>query len=201
MAILKQQLELDRCPHCNVDRPSLLQQFPTFATHTFDNSSARFWGVYPCQRCGGVILAGAIASNNDIDKIYPAPLLVHEALPLRARQFLEQAINSLSSPSGAIMLAASSVDSMLKDKGFREGNLYSRIEEAAKSYLITDAMSKWAHQVRLEANDQRHADDEAPLPNNVDAKRVVDFTIALGEFLYVLPSMVAKGLEDSKPTN
>ena len=51
------------------------------------------------------------------------------------------------------MLAASAVDSMLKEKGYKDGSLYKRIEQAAGDHLITAEMASWAHEVRLDAND------------------------------------------------
>jgi hypothetical protein len=96
------------------------------------------------------------------------------------------------------MLAASSVDAMLKAKGYKEGSLYSRIDKAAKDHVITPEMAAWAHEVRLDANDQRHADEGAALPTGDDARRVVEFTSALGQFLFVLPSRVQRGLEAAK---
>jgi hypothetical protein len=97
------------------------------------------------------------------------------------------------------MLAASSVDAMLKEKGYVEGSLYSRIEKAAKDHLITDGMAEWAHQVRLDANDERHADQGASLPTGEDARRSIAFTEALAQFLFTLPAMVDQGLRDSRP--
>jgi predicted protein tyrosine phosphatase len=96
------------------------------------------------------------------------------------------------------MLAASSVDAMLKSKGLNDGSLYSRIEQAVKEHLITPEMAKWAHSVRLDANDQRHADNNATLPNEDDAKKVIDFVQALGTFLFVLPERVNKGIQEAK---
>ena len=95
------------------------------------------------------------------------------------------------------MLAASSVDSMLKIKGYKENSLYSRIEQAAKDHLITVDMAKWAHDVRLDANDQRHADDNASLPSVEDAKRCVDFAQALAQFIFVLPARVQRGIAEA----
>lgn len=43
------------------------------------------------------------------------------------------------------MLAASAVDAMLKEKGLRQGSLFSRIDEAAQQHLITEEMKRWAH--------------------------------------------------------
>ncbi len=98
------------------------------------------------------------------------------------------------------MLAASAVDAMLKAKGFKDGSLYSRIDKSVAAHLLTAEMGKWAHQVRLEANDQRHADEAASLPTAEDARRSVDFARALASFLFVLPARVSRGIEDSKPS-
>ena len=91
------------------------------------------------------------------------------------------------------MLAASAVDAMLKDKGYRDGSLYGRIDQAAKDHLITNEMAAWAHEIRLDANDQRHADDEAPMPSQDDALKAVEFVKALAQFLFVLPARVERG--------
>ena len=53
---------------------------------------------------------------------------------------------------------------MLKAKNYKDGTLYSRIQQAADDHLITSEMAKWAHQVSLDANEPRHADEAAPLP-------------------------------------
>lgn len=95
------------------------------------------------------------------------------------------------------MLTASAVDSMLKEKGLKDGSLYKRIGEAADAHLITEEMAKWAHEVRLEANDQRHADENAALPNEANAERVIEFAFALAQFLFVLPARVAAGLDEA----
>jgi hypothetical protein len=36
-------------------------------------------------------------------------------------------------------------------------------------------LAEWAHDVRLDANDQRHPDDMTPLPVEDDAKRSIGF--------------------------
>jgi hypothetical protein len=96
------------------------------------------------------------------------------------------------------MLAASAVDSMLKIKGYKEGSLYARIEKAVEDQLITKEMATWAHEVRLDANDQRHVDEAAVLPTPEDAKRAIDFALALAQFLFVLPAQVQRGIDAAK---
>ena len=133
-------------------------------------------------------------SPQAIHEMWPTPASVDATIPQRAKQYLEQAIASIHAPSGAVMLAASAVDAMLKEKGLKEGNLYGRINQAATQHLITQEMAAWAHEVRLDANDERHADEGADLPNTSDATRATEFALALAQFLFVLPSRVARGL-------
>jgi hypothetical protein len=151
------------------------------------------WQCYACSSCGGVVMTSSHSAGGPIVEMYPSTLSVDEAIPPRARAFLDQAISSAHAAAGAVMLAASSVDAMLKAKGYTDGSLYSRIEKAQKDHLITDEMSTWAHEVRLDANDQRHADDAADLPTEDDAKKVIAFARALAEFLFVLPARVSRG--------
>lgn len=154
--------------------------------------------TYTCQSCGGAIIGSRTPRFSTALEIFPEPKNVDDSIPDRAKQYLSQSLETIHAPAGSIMLSASSIDSMLKEKGYKDGSLYSRIEKAAKDHLITEAMSQWAHQIRLEANDQRHADDNASLPTEEDAKRVVEFAIALGEFLFVLPNRVQSAIEKTK---
>lgn len=154
----------------------------------------RSWVAYVCRTCGGVALTAAPNSKAElITLILPAPQDVDESVPERPRTFLLQAIASVHAPAGAVMLAASSVDSMLKAKGYDSGSLYGRIDQAATDHLITPEMAAWAHEIRLDANDQRHADESAPLPDEADAEKVIEFSRALAQFLFVLPSRVDRG--------
>lgn len=190
-------LRLDRCPHCQIAKPNMAS-LGNVTTYDANNRNPRRWWHYKCTTCGGVVLTVARYDNkhemhSEILEIWPAPREVDIAVPARARSFLQQAITSIHAPAGAVMLAASAVDSMLKEKGLKNGSLYSRIDEAAKEHLITADMAKWAHEVRLEANDQRHADEDAALPDEADAERVIEFARALAQFLFVLPARVAAG--------
>ncbi|PZR22814.1 MAG: hypothetical protein DI539_04810 [Flavobacterium psychrophilum] len=197
MPLLNSQLLINRCPHCRVDSPNL-RHASNIKTKAFDQSNPRSWYFYSCAKCGGVVTAAAVSDGYEILEIYPSELIVDDNIPEKAARYLDQAINSIHAPSGAVMLCASSVDAMLKEKGYKQGKLYNRIEEAVKAHLITKEMSKWAHEVRLDSNDERHADDEAEMPTPQDAKKAIDFTLALAEFLFVLPSRVERGLKEAK---
>jgi hypothetical protein len=98
------------------------------------------------------------------------------------------------------MLAASAVDAMLKARNYQDGTLYSWIKQAADDHLITSDMALWAHEVRLEANNPRHADDEEPHATSKAAEQAVEFAAALANILFVLPSRVTRGLKEAGGT-
>lgn len=132
------QLPLNRCPHCNIAKPLLNRIWGPANTKGFANSNQRCWSTYNCQSCGGVVLACSPQDQtHNIINSWPSPRNVDESVPDRAREFLEQAIASLHAPAGAVMLTASAVDAMLKDKGYKDGSLYARIDAAAKDNIIT----------------------------------------------------------------
>jgi hypothetical protein len=105
-----------------------------------------------------------LQGSQNIDAMWPQADSVSDSLPDKPKAFLSQALASLHAPAAGIMVAASAIDAMLKDKGFKTGSLNTRIDDAKNKHLITDEMAAWAHEIRLDANDQRHADENAPLP-------------------------------------
>ncbi len=200
MYTLGPQLNLDRCPHCNIDQPSLVM-VSELQTVNYQSTDPRHWRIYKCVRCGGIVSAAARAADQTVQEIYPEASDIDDDLPERAREYLKQAKNSLHSPAGAVMLAASAVDAMLKEKTYKEGSLYARIDKAAADNVITADMAKWAHEVRLDANEQRHVDEDVALPSTNDAQRSIDFVVALGQFMFVLPARVQRGLTKPVPTD
>lgn len=197
MSRLTQNLELARCPHCCIDNPNLTAKLET-ETVDHNRENARRWKFYVCSRCGGVVTAWSRRENDTVIGVLPQPAEVDPTIPSPACEYLQQALNSLHSPAGAVMLAASAVDAMLKAKGYKQGTLNNRIDEAAKDHLITSEMAQWAHEVRLDANDPRHADEKAPLPDEGSARKTVEFAQALAQFLFVLPARVQRGLTLAK---
>lgn len=193
------QLVLPNCPRCGVKNPAVAITLGPVATKAFDGTNGRVWAPYVCSTCGGVMLACArgLDTNNvgGITEVLPPQRTVAEEIPDPARKYLTQARDSLHAPDGAVMLAASAVDAMLKAKDYRAGWLYDRIEQAAKDHVITADMAKWAHHVRLGANEPRHADNEKPHATGEEAAQAVEFAAALGHILFVLPARVKRGLK------
>lgn len=199
MAQLDEHLKIDRCPHCSIDNPNLLTIFQEFTTHADSGTGARIWRVYKCKRCGGVITAYGYPGKRLVEEFYPSTKTIDQILPDKVKAYLKQAIDSTFAPAGSVMLCACSVDAMLKEKGYLDGSLYARINKAADEGLLTKEMATWAHQIRLDANEQRHSDVDSDLPSVEEAKQAIEFAKTLSEFLFVLPAKVSRGISTTTP--
>ena len=205
----QEHLEIGMCPHCSTARPSLRMAIhhrmstSQFVSRDYTGEHYSAWATFVCSVCGGAVLAVQELRTDGREglysvsstKTYPAARTVASDIPERPRNYLSQAIHSLAQPDGAAMLAASAVDAMFKERGLKDGTLYARIQQARDGGLITPDMADWAHEVRLGANDSRHADEEHPHHAPADAKRLVEFATALAELLFVLPARIARGRE------
>jgi Domain of unknown function (DUF4145) len=158
--------------------------------------------TFGCTSCGGAVLARGkdedAADNALIDIVIPAPKTAHADIPEPARNFLQQAYQTMHAPDAAALMAGSAVDAMLKELGYKEGSVYTRIEKAVTEHKLTDGMGTWAHEVRLGANRPRHADAEKPHVTTAEAKQSVEFAEALGYFLFVLTTQVERGTAAAK---
>lgn len=198
------QLRLARCPHCNVASPSLIRK--TFAnsagfietTNSIGQNSRR-WSVYECTSCGGILLASS-TDGHEAEYVWPSGHTFSDDIPDVPRDFLNQAAETLTSPRASVVMSAGAVDSMLKERGLKDGSLYSRIQDAVKAHLLTPEIGAWAHDVRLDANDQRHADEAAVAPSVDDARRCLEFAKALADTLFVLPARVKRGRDMAQKT-
>jgi len=159
---------------------------------------SRLWGVYVCSACAGIIAAEAPQFQARIINLIPTIKDFSKDIPEFPRELLRQAYESLHAPAGAILLSASAIDAMLKIKEYVDGSLKTRINQAVTNDLLTKDMGEWAHHVRLDANDQRHADLDAGLPTDAQARQSVEFAEALAEILFVLPARVNRGINKAK---
>ncbi|MBY2984858.1 DUF4145 domain-containing protein [Rhizobium leguminosarum] len=135
---------------------------------------------------------------NEIETLYPKPTSVDSSLPEDAQRYLKQAIETVFAPDASVMMSASAVDAMLKEKGYLQGSLYSRIDQAVRDHVLTEGMGQWAHKVRLDANAVRHADSAIARPSEKDARQVLEFASALGDFLFVFTARVDEGIKEAE---
>lgn len=200
---------LDRCPHCNVANPLLSQEWTSIIA-TPDRRGSRGYATYQCSKCCRVVMVesrqtmGTPQSGysqgqlpDHIENIYPNPTVIDSNLPEEAQRYLKQAVNTVFAPDASVVMSASAVDAMLKAKNYKDGSLYTRIARAIEDHVLTEDMGKWAHKVRLDANAVRHADEEIAPPKETDARMVLEFASALGDFLFVFTARVEEGIKEA----
>jgi len=68
---LEKQLQIQKCPHCNVDKPSMVA-FSQGPTSNYSGTDSRFWRTYYCKRCGGVVTAASRKDGGIIFEMYPS---------------------------------------------------------------------------------------------------------------------------------
>ena len=175
---------VSRCPHCGIANPQLPRLWQS--EQQLDNSTglpASRWAIYRCTTCGDAVSAkgapGANVGNPLIIKVFPTQKEAHDDIPDIARQFLQQAYETLHAPDAAAVMAGSAVDAMLKAKGYEDGSLYLRIDKAVEDHVLTESMGLWAHEVRLGSNRPRHADKDNPHVSPEEAVQSVDFAESL----------------------
>lgn len=197
--------KLSRCPQCGVATP-LIEKVSQASLHLERSHSYgddRWYFTGRCSRCRNHILFyGSTHSKRDFEtkeppelniiRSFPSLEIAAEELPQMALKFFQQALESKHAPDGALMLTASAIDAILKDKGYLKGTLFQRIKAASDDGLLTSEMTSWAHEIRLSANEPRHADDRFEGATPEDAEQIIAFAKALGEYLYVLPAKVQK---------
>lgn len=195
--------DIDRCPQCGVATPLINTIGDVTKHYKASYGRTRWYFTGTCSRCGSHTLFNGYTERNEspengtpavirIDKTFPSLESAAQEIPEKVRRFLQQALESKHAPDGAVMLAASAIDSMLKDKGYSSGSLYERIDKAICDHLLTPEMGAWAHEIRLSANEQRHADNEFDGASKEHAEQIIEFSKALGDYLYVLPARVEK---------
>jgi len=199
--------DFERCPHCGCFKPTLHLEH-AYVDARAGTGRGLGWAAYRCSGCYGLVAFEApMTIANDVaeysrqfhqDRVYALRVFPEfgaklSGLPPRAGTYLQQALEAINAPDGAVMLAGSAVDAMLKAKGYSDGSVFTRIEKAVENHLLTPAMGEWAHAVRLQANQPRHADDDDPHATTAEARQVIEFARALGDFLFVLPARIEEG--------
>ncbi|KFC13138.1 hypothetical protein GTGU_00160 [Trabulsiella guamensis ATCC 49490] len=71
----------------------------------------------------------------------------------------------------------------LRELGFDDGNLLSRIKQARENGILTESMKNWAHRIRMDGNEAVHELDAS----DEQAKEFVDFLRLFLEITFVLP--------------
>ena len=80
MPLLQSNLIIDRCPHCSVANPNLIKQHAV-ETKDHANQNKRWWYIYKCTRCGGIVTASGVDDSQPVLEIYPESRKVIDDIP------------------------------------------------------------------------------------------------------------------------
>lgn len=194
-------LLLTRCPHCSTASPTV-EAWDREIVKEGPKGSQRHWRLYFCKSCGGAIVGCSKHTHHFVTELYPSLLRdLSWHIPANAKQHLAEARDITSQPSACIMSCANAINAMLIAKKVEGGNLYPRLKNAQDAGILSKEVALWGHQVRLDANEERHPDEEYTPPTVDDAKQALEFTLMLAEILFVIPAKVNEGVRASKELN
>ena len=128
--------------------------------------------------------------------VFPSPMLITKApkeWPNDVGQNWVEAHRSLSVANwrAAAIMARTSLQAALRDKGAGGQNLKSEIDNLAAKGILPPVMKDWSTDVRELGNDAAHPRPGQAPPSARDAQDIVEFLDYLLQYLYTLPYKVA----------
>jgi hypothetical protein len=192
------------CPFCREKGNFSLEHH---AEKKKPNSSKRLnFDLYRCQNCAGFVqvLWSAAGFSHGMQGLYdyrvqPFPLSGKPEpspnWPEGMTRFWIQAHDSLGNENwdAANLMARSALQFVVREKGAKNGNLKSQIDDLGANGVLHPLMKEWAHEVRLLANESAHPTD--PMPPSVtpqDVRDIISYLDFLMFYLYDLPEQISE---------
>jgi len=161
MPKLLPQLEIERCPHCNVSNP-LIPQAWAIETTNHSGGNSRWWTGYICSTCGGVIIAASIKQRGHISEIYPSQVLEtfdYSYLPEDVAEDFKEALTcySYSCYNAFGAMCRRCVQSVSKELGAKESDkVLNQLKELKEMAEIDDETFDVLKQIIIGGHDGAH---------------------------------------------
>jgi hypothetical protein len=154
-----QKFTLCKCPECS--SPLLMQQDLDVDMHLNETDWGRLKKIYP----------------NNLFHINPV-------IPEKLQNALKECIQCFKSDANTAtaIMCRRTLEGFCSLKGVKEKNLEKSIKKLKDEGLINDQLYEWANQLRLAGNEAAH-NIESNF-SSIDAKDILDFTIAILDFTY-----------------
>jgi hypothetical protein len=150
------------------------------------------YSLCKCPECSSPILAKQRRDYNGIDaywerpvKLYPGSLFyINPVIPENLRKALLECVQCYKSQSftATVIMCRRTLEGFCQFKGVREKNLDKSIKKLNELDLINAQLYEWANELRLAGNEAAH-NIESEF-SDVDAKDILDFTIAILDFTF-----------------
>lgn len=183
------------CPHCMV-------RVKANAKDWISKDGDETFFLLQCPSCRNPLFGSAYAYQDDwnnhcwtdVERIWPTPSITEVSLsiPEAARRDIKDAQKCLSHGiySAAAVLCGRALERLIKEKT-GEGHMIGRgLKALLDKGAIDQRLFDWAEALRKERNIGAHASDEDTTKEN--AQDVVDFTIAIFDYVYTLSEKYAK---------
>lgn len=120
-------------------------------------------------------------------RVYPEPHEhLHQNIPFRIQKVLQEAQMCYKSKtySACAVMCGKALETICADKGTPGKMLQKGLEELKSNGIIDQKLLEWGDALRRKRNIGAHAGDDDV--SKQDAKDVLDFLLAISEYVYVL---------------
>lgn len=179
------------CDICNaIVKTEVIASYASHNEH--DPMDAVQYSLCKCPQCSSPILA-----NQELDyiagelewgmpvKMYPNNQFhINPVIPEKLRKALVECIQCYKSNShtATVIMCRRAIEGFCAIKGVQEKNLDKSIKKLKDDGIINEQLFEWANQLRLSGNEAVHNIDSEF--SNLDAKDMLDFTIAILDFTF-----------------
>lgn len=147
-----------------------------------------------CPSCGDGLfgrtyfIPGTDFVNDDAERLWPAPqaIAVSASVPEASQRDIKDAQKCIAHGiySAAAVLCGRALERLVKDRAPDSKTLAQGLATLKATGIIDARLGEWADALRKERNIGAHASDEEVTKAN--AQDVLDFTVAIFEYVYVL---------------
>jgi len=184
------------CPHCAV---RVKAETKSWVSGGHDEA----FFLVQCPSCQNALFGSAVSVQDEFnnwewdtaERLWPTPSLaeVGPAIPEAARRDIKDAQKCLSHGiySAAAVLCGRALERLIKEKA--GANMIGKgLAELKANGVIDERLFSWAEALRKERNIGAHASDEDTTKEN--AEDIIDFTIAIFDYVYTLSEKYSKYL-------
>lgn len=193
---MAQEIVID-CPHCEV---RIQAEATSWVTDEHDDVG---FFLVRCPSCHRPLFGSAATYQNQYnnwawdtaERLWPTPSVgdLGLAIPEAARRDIKDAQKCLSHGiySAAAVLCGRALERLIKEKA--GANMIGKgLGELKAKGIIDERLFAWAEALRKERNIGAHASDEDTTKEN--AQDIIDFTIAIFDYVYTLSEKYEKYL-------
>ncbi|MBU2623649.1 MAG: DUF4145 domain-containing protein [Proteobacteria bacterium] len=146
-------------------------------------------GLYQCPSCHTSLVgikAGEESYPPKVERVWPEPKnKFHESIPTAVRKSLENAKRCYDAKvySATAVMCGKAIEFIVSDKT-NISNLFQGLKELKAKEIIDARLYEWSEALRKERNIGAHAIETEI--NRQDANDILDFAVAICEYVYVL---------------